>query len=162
MITDLRIAEGVAAGKTQLQIAAELGIHKDTVNYKVKALKPKIEAMALRYFEKAIPKSIDANLACIDAMGRLYGEFKEHPSMLVDVMPIIQQGHKIADRVLQSVGIAPSLAPSVVVQNFFTGPTTVVLNPAMAQALGGMHLPDTEAIDVEYQDLSQALDSDDD
>jgi len=69
--------------------------------------------------------------------------------------PLLNQAHKIADRVLQSVGIAPSLAPSVVVQQFIQVNATAILSPQLA----GLFNPESlaaiqdQAEEAEWTDL---------
>jgi hypothetical protein len=57
----------------------------------------------------------------------------------------------------RSTGIAPSLAPALIVQNVFNGPAQVLLDPRIARLIGGQ-LPGLsddpdDCLDAEFSEL---------
>jgi hypothetical protein len=152
-ITDQIIIDGLAAGHTQGFIAQQAGVSRRVVNERAKRLRPLAEAAALDYFERMIPKSTEINIACVDSAKTIYATVP--PIEQSAHAPLLNQAHKIADRVLQSVGIAPSLAPSVVVQQFIQVNATAILSPQLA----GLFNPESlaaiqdQAEEAEWTDL---------
>lgn len=150
-----KIIDSLAAGNTHRDTAVMLGVCKDTVSRKAKQLKAIIEARALEYFEQMVPKATELNSACVAKAQDLYDTLT--PAELSPHAPLLNQAHKISDRILQSVGIAPSLAPSVVVQQFVQVNNQVVLAPQLAglftpQALAEVS-PSEEVMDAEWTEL---------
>lgn len=181
VLDKIKIADGLASGQTQTAVAATLGKDPATINRKAKELKPMIEAFALAYLGTSVPSAIKLNLDCLARAQDVYdraakmddkprterieredGSTKiirvpaERSEYLAANAALLVQAHKIGDRVLQSVGIAPSLAPSVVVQNFIQIDQVTVIDPRVA----GMFTPDamarlrSEPIDVEWEDMT--------
>lgn len=153
--TNLKIADCLASGMTQVDTAKLIGIDKATVNYKAKALKAQIEALALNYFQANVPKATTINSQCLEAAQKLYNDYP--PDQLSQHAPLLNQAHKISDRILQSVGIAPSLAPSVVVQQFVQVNQTTVINPQLAGMFSPASLAKLDAIDVDFEEMDEGL-----
>lgn len=157
-VTDQIIIDGLAAGHTQGYIAEQVGLARCTVNQRAKRLRPLAEAKALEYFERMIPHATDINIACVEHVKALYHDPETTPERLTANAPLLNQAHKIADRVLQSVGIAPSLAPSIIVQNFISVTGNTIIAPDLAKLFSPASLaqiaPPDEAIDAEWSEMA--------
>ena len=155
-IVAAQILDRVAAGRSYRDIARELHMDHHTVAKRAKAMRPLIEAQALLYFEIMVPLATQLNHQCLLAAQKLYADYQDYPSLLVDCAPLLQQAHKISDRVLQSVGIVPSLAPSVVVQQFIQLNQVAILDAKLAamfcpQSLQSLDAP--EADDAVFEEV---------
>ena len=125
-----KIVDGLAAGLSYRDVGAMVGMDAATVLRRGRKMRPRIEAEAIKYFEANLGLATGINSHCLQAAQQLYESLP--PSELSAHAPLLVQAHKIADRILQSVGIAPSLAPSLTVQQFVQINATTVVAPQLS------------------------------
>ena len=151
-----QIVDSLAAGQSHREVGRLLGIDRSTVTKRAKSMRPMIEAQALDYFEANTQLATLINSQCLQAAQILYNTIP--PTELSAHAPILNQAHKISDRILQSVGIAPSLAPSVTVQQFISVTGNTIIAPDMAKLFSPASLaqiaPPDEAIDAEWSEMA--------
>ena len=162
----------LAAGHTQVAIARDMGISQPAVSKLAKQVKQQIKNAQLRLINQGIDKAIESQLAKIQAGKEVLNNkavTKEIDGKEVEVIPevipgvnnavTLQLGDKVEARLMQMVGILPSHAPSVVLNQLFLGSqSNMVLDAGVQEALEGFagHLvgsdPDdssnSEVIDV--------------
>lgn len=166
IMDNLKIADAIASGMSQKDLAEQMGMDRANMCRKVKKLRPLIESMALDYFERNVKKATEINTTCLDTAQQTYSEASNMPfwcrsKHLADNSAMLQQAHKISDRILQSVGIAPSLAPSVVVQQFVQVNQQVTVDPQLAamfspKALAQLEQPVDEPLDCDWRELGES------
>lgn len=172
-----KVIPGLVAGRTQVQVAKELGISQPSVSMLAKKVKQQIKDAQLRLINAGIDQAIEGQLAKMQAGKDVLSNkatTKEIEGKEVEVIPevipgvnnavTLQLGDKVEARLMQMVGILPSHAPSVVLNQLFLGSqSNMVLDAGVQEALEGFagHLigsdpddtSDSEVIDVTDETL---------
>ena len=144
-----------AAGESQRAIAKALGCSTPTVNSRLK--KSEVKALVERISQEIIIQSagllVGNHIKCLKKAGKIYERLETEPSPGVHVDPktgkasrieelsesekaILALADKKEGRIGQTMGIFPSHAPSVLIQNIFQAGSAAVLLPNVAAALG--------------------------
>ena len=155
-IADAQIIDVLAAGHSLSQAADMLGRHKQTIHRRAKQLRPLIEAASLAYFEANVPLATRINAQCLQAAAKLYDSLP--PAELSAHAPLLNQAHKISDRILQSVGIAPALAPSITVAQFVQVSAVTILAPQLQALFSPASLQaatSDDIVDAEWDELAE-------
>lgn len=182
MPDELRVKQDViiprlAAGHTQVAIAKDLGISQPAVSKLAKQVKQQIKDAQLRLINAGIDQAITNQLDKLQASKDVINNkavTKEIDGEEVEVIPevipgvensvTLQLGDKVEARLMTMVGILPSHAPSVVLNQLFLGSqSTMVLDAGVQEALAGFagHLAssndddtsDSEIIDITDETL---------
>jgi hypothetical protein len=157
-----QIVDGLAAGKSHREVGRLLGIDHSTVTARAKGMRALIEAQSLDYFSRNVQLSTAINTTCLEMAQLIYAEASTMPfwcrsKHLADNSAALAQAHKISDRILQSVGIAPSQAPSIVVQQFVQINQAVLIDPRVTAAIGQAQVDaiqgDSDVIDVDVDSV---------
>ena len=170
---NLQIADGLARGATGNSIAAALGIAPETVSRKKKALKGMIDALATHYFEQAAPITVDSTLKALKLANDILTDASKAPTSKpinpetgepdesVQTRSEILYHHKdllaVTDkkeaRVLVSMGVSPSPATSVFINQLNIGGQQTILSPTITDLFAGVRCGDDDVIDVDCRDV---------
>ena len=143
---DIAIANARVMGATLRDIEPEVGIDHSTVGRKLNH--PEVKQYIESLHAQLISESLGTAAANIQMAVDQYRPQAELPADQRDGQ-LREHGFKASQRLLESVGILPSHAPSVMIQQIFNGNT--IVSQDLGKLLSGMFAgPVSDPVDVQY------------
>lgn len=154
--TDLYVAEGIAAGKTQTEIAKELGVYSTSVNHRIArkpALKELIKKIQENILDEGITQAKDNIIHAITNYKKpqiLEIEEGENKKKVFD-WQLREHGFKASLKVLESAGVVSGTGMSVQINNIYND-NRQEIPEVITEWLKGK-LDDT--LDAEYKEIGE-------
>lgn len=155
IVNDTITATLAAQGLSQRDIAARTGLSQPTIHRRLKKaeIRDMVERMSQELITKTAHHVLNNHVRCLSKAGKILGRIDEDPTPGVIIDPetgkakrceelsesernILALADKKEHRLGQMMGIFPSNASSITVQNLFMASTQNVILPNVAAALG--------------------------
>jgi len=147
---------------THADIAGAIGVDRQSVTRVNKKHREIIEQAHAALIERALPVSVERTLEEIETAAALQKTLtgKGLNSTILktnsDISDYLRRVDKKEEMLMKSVGIAPSHAPSIHVQNIYNDNRGTILSPVVGQLLQGRMAEMTADVeDAEYEDMDE-------
>lgn len=144
-VRDAKVVAARAQGKSVRKAAKELSISPTTIQRVSSKHKDIIDTQQARLVEATLPVIIDRTIKEINHANTINPADKDSQAYLTRV-------DKKEENILKGVGIAPSHAPSIHIQNIYNDNSKTILSPMVADLLSGKL--DNMTIDAEIVEES--------